>query len=171
MVGGHSRLQICLRLKHSEALGWHTLECYRSFLRNLLLCHANARNSFILFILSIVANIEWFKAQMFQTSCTFKGFKSSSSKWVLKAAVAPKPWNDLPPHVKMAPTIQTFKFHLKMYFHLYVFNPGSELVGLCLGFVHFLCVFLMVFFMGLFSWHYFIVFLLKCFAQLWKFCI
>ena len=47
-------------------------------------------------------------------------------------------WNELPTHVKMAPTLDTFKSHLKTHFHSLAFNTAWELCGLCLSFTIFL---------------------------------
>ena len=54
------------------------------------------------------------------------------------SVVAPKLWNELPTHVKMAPTLDTFKSRLKTNFYSLAFNTAWELCGLCLSFIVFL---------------------------------
>ncbi len=45
------------------------------------------------------------------------------------SVVAPKLWNQLPLHIKMAPTLETFKSHLKTHFYSMAFNSAYELCG------------------------------------------
>ena len=66
------------------------------------------------------------------------------------SVVAPKLWNELPTHVKMAPTLDTFKSRLKTYFYSLAFNTAWELCGFCLSFT----VFLSVFYLFLLIWSY-----------------
>ncbi|KAF7650338.1 hypothetical protein LDENG_00127510, partial [Lucifuga dentata] len=40
------------------------------------------------------------------------------------SAAAPKLWNELPPHVRSAPTLPVFKSRLKTHFYSLAFNPG-----------------------------------------------
>ena len=54
------------------------------------------------------------------------------------SVVAPKLWNELPTHVKMAPTLDTFKSRLKTNFYSLAFNTAWELCDLCLSFIVFL---------------------------------
>ena len=66
------------------------------------------------------------------------------------SVVAPKLWNELPTHVKMAPTLDTLKSRLKTYFYSLAFNTAWELCGFCLSFT----VFLSVFYLFLLIWSY-----------------
>lgn len=38
--------------------------------------------------------------------------------------LAPKLWNELPTHVKMAPSLETFKSRLKGHFYSLAYNPA-----------------------------------------------